>query len=423
MPRLPPELVGIVVDHISDCKTLTSCSLAARVFRFSAQRRLLTALALDDGANETTVPGSDLEWGPKARTYAEAAQRFSESPHLAGYVLELSIVPPTTEESVVAARQIFAALTRVRIARISGAPLMSMTWREWDELPASSAAAVLDWLGTYTGGSGRRLSYLTLKGWGLPLQVMHRALRAPSELLSFWDSRFQHADTAEDAHDESTPTCGPKSIDTFRSPGLFALLVQPQFRQYAANLQHLHVNLGTPSNDPDLATFSHLLAVSVDTLQSLIISFYGTEVVENVSIPLPRTFPKLKQLNIYVYNQHITGPLPQSWVVANLLRDMLLPAATPVLAQVAFKIRWESVDGRVATAPVCPCFAELLDGRLAAHPCIRKVGWRDMVDDFIDIVAQDAERHCTEFEALLKEALPRTVEKGLLEISRNSNWK
>ncbi|KAF7329942.1 Protein YOP1 [Mycena kentingensis (nom. inval.)] len=59
MPRLPPELVGIVVDHIADCKTLISCSLAARVFRFSAQRRLLTALALDDGANETAVPDSD----------------------------------------------------------------------------------------------------------------------------------------------------------------------------------------------------------------------------------------------------------------------------------------------------------------------------------------------------------------------------
>nr|GAT48128.1 predicted protein [Mycena chlorophos] len=159
METLPPELIAMVVGHVSHRKSLESLSLVSSIFRDPAQQRLLRALklCLERRPNSTLA----------RKTFLEASSRFNLRPRLAAYVVDLNISfgrVKSLEDSQL-------SLVQQVLSQLGSAPRVELLTIPWNNSPRI-VAVVEHWI-----SSGAGFKQVTL--WDfyvVPDGVLHSAL-------------------------------------------------------------------------------------------------------------------------------------------------------------------------------------------------------------------------------------------------------
>ncbi|KAF7299935.1 hypothetical protein HMN09_01001100 [Mycena chlorophos] len=140
-PRLPPELISLIVAFVEDTKTLISASLAALCFLEPCQKRLFRRL-------EISVMATLGNRGP-----AHVVKFFSKHPHLAHYVTELGIamgrsyhaskLRPAAGDSMAAALKL---LQRVKYLHIFTPNWIAANWRDFPSIVTEAVVSYMDGL-------------------------------------------------------------------------------------------------------------------------------------------------------------------------------------------------------------------------------------------------------------------------------------
>lgn len=108
MPRLPQELIEIIIGELDDSIALKSFSTTAHRLTTPSQRGIF--LASSDRCLETN------------RMYEALQARLGVSPHLGSYILELVLEAPWSAAAISSADFILRSLPHLRSLRFNGCP-------------------------------------------------------------------------------------------------------------------------------------------------------------------------------------------------------------------------------------------------------------------------------------------------------------
>ncbi|KAF7312825.1 F-box domain-containing protein [Mycena kentingensis (nom. inval.)] len=426
---LPVELIELILEDVDDTPDLKSCCLAASVFRDRCQKKLLSSLEVIMDTASGSGSGSDA--GSK-RTYTEAAKRFPQCPQLATYVSSLTIklppraAPGSTDSSTAdSLHRVLNALTRVQSVTIEpqirscdlfafgddGGLEDEAGPYVWSYLPTNFGAILLQWLHGYAAPS-KKLLHLALVDVEIPVPVMHVVLGV-AETVAAYDVAFR---ASTDTFTACAPSSarGPKTLRVGSSRAFWRFLATQEFEPYARRLEDISFPLDSYEDPRILPT---VLSSCANSLVSLSTTWFSYNIREGETIQLPHCFPRLANLEISIYHAHISPDLPESWLLPNFMRTLLLPHTTPALTTLAIRVLWTAIrHRRILTAPLSAPLAEILDSGIALHPTLRRMRWEDTIDGYLGDLDGDLGRHQREFAGILRRTLSHAEGRGLLEI-------
>ena len=134
MPRLPQELIDVIINQVNDRNTLKACSLVASSFVCSSQRLLFHTIDLDDGFRIS-----------RKRAYARFLRVLTLNPLLGTYVRSLRLGDDSDNSSfarswIINAKnlpQLFQLLPQLEIFSLT----FNSDERSWKSIPADIRSA------------------------------------------------------------------------------------------------------------------------------------------------------------------------------------------------------------------------------------------------------------------------------------------
>ncbi|KAJ7734562.1 hypothetical protein DFH07DRAFT_844724 [Mycena maculata] len=237
MTCLPQELLDTIIDEIQDTSTLQSCALVATSFVAPCQRKIFRMLYFH-AVKKATSPR------PKA---------FTESPHLAAYVRDLTIeLPRAASEWVVLDLEVLRLVHNVERLVLDGRYMGY-------EIPRGAASALLDYLGR---PSLRRLHLMNLRR--APSALIVAATLIPTVSLS-----NVTVDSDEDGSVATQPRLRHLALSGAGGMVLSVcnVLLKPRTLPLTQYIERLELRMNAHSRESD----QPLLAACATTLQYLVL--------------------------------------------------------------------------------------------------------------------------------------------------------
>ncbi|KAJ6468243.1 hypothetical protein C8R45DRAFT_1218765 [Mycena sanguinolenta] len=232
VPAIPFELIAAIVDELEhERPSLKACSLVATPFCAPSQRHLFRAMWLHrENWQFYTAAQKALHRGTKipSGTIKRVAALFSESPHLAVYIRDLTIDLPDSADEDIPLAQVLQAVTKLERFVISGLVV------RWDDLSRSLTSAILD---VFVRPSLESLHLLNIQD--LPASAILGALSS-MKVLSI------HHPTLKD--EETVDEGGPLTTSKIRhlvlssvSPPTYELILSTRAPKFG-NVRKLHLD-------------------------------------------------------------------------------------------------------------------------------------------------------------------------------------
>ncbi|KAF7307645.1 hypothetical protein MIND_00559800 [Mycena indigotica] len=322
----PPELIDTIVDKVEVMADLKSCCLAASVFRYASQSRLLANLSL--GFEHYTGTG---------KRYDEAVARFEAAPHLASLVVNLTIFVSKssgTSEVITATptqlKSLFAALTRV------GSCTMASFNHRWEDIPERLSVAVGHWISLVPSGTFHRFHIEGINN--VPQQLIHDIFKAIALHCSL---SFTMTSTTSLAcvkmPSYTPPPFHLRLCSRYADPHL--LLTEPSFLRYAQCVSRLTVSA---AHSTEIETAFRICDAATRRLEHIrLILSNGMRPPQNdVHIKTPPCLPSLRllEVNWTRTDKQLKFDHNFSWFLSEILAPILRPEVTPNLAQVNLEI-------------------------------------------------------------------------------------
>ncbi|KAJ7209014.1 hypothetical protein B0H12DRAFT_1158214 [Mycena haematopus] len=225
--RVTDSLIAAIVDELEhDRASLKACSVVAAPFCAPSQRHLFRAMWLHrENWQFYTVVQQTLHQRTKipSGTIKRVSALFSESPHLAAYVRDLTIDLPDSADEDMPLAQVLQAATKLERFVISGLAV------RWDDLSPSLASKILD---VFMRPSLERLHLLNIQN--LPAYAILCVLSS-MKVLSLHHSNFNDEETLEHG---GLPTTSKMThlILSSNSPSMYEL------RLHLDTSAHLHAD-------------------------------------------------------------------------------------------------------------------------------------------------------------------------------------
>ncbi|KAF7302794.1 hypothetical protein MKEN_01241000 [Mycena kentingensis (nom. inval.)] len=228
IPAIPPELVGLIVEHIPDNISLKACCLASAKFREPSQRRLLNTIELASGSGFLSP---DIE---KPRSVADASMRFAEAPYLLRYITKVTIHLPTSaaewREDKDAVHLILraAAAARLSFLRLDCDPMVRTS--NIDE--PDHAAGILDEL--LRALRPDHSLTLMIKGLRLSLSTFRKTFAAASNLI-LSHTAVRHYDEESRLETSMLLPIRTRTFCAYAYSNILAVLGRPENRHLIGN--------------------------------------------------------------------------------------------------------------------------------------------------------------------------------------------
>ncbi|KAJ7500638.1 hypothetical protein B0H11DRAFT_2275840 [Mycena galericulata] len=222
MTSIPHELVAAIVDELEDDRvSLKACSVVTSAFCPPSQRHLFRSMWLHrENWKHYTPAQRALHKGTlvPSGTIKSAYALLSESPHLAGYVRDLTIDLPESANEDMPLEHVLRVVSNLERLVISGMVV------RWDELTPPLASSILDVLARPALGS---LHLLNMRNF--PIAPIHRALSS-MRVLS-----IHHTTLISEEEEDETPrntmpltgSCLEELILNTSLPSTFAAILSP----------------------------------------------------------------------------------------------------------------------------------------------------------------------------------------------------
>ncbi|KAF7300470.1 hypothetical protein HMN09_00931200 [Mycena chlorophos] len=413
MDTLPLELLDLIVEHLfagggtgrpRQNSALHSCSLVSSKFRAPCQKLFYKSIAL------TSRPeGGGGVFGPY--TFVEALAHFDASPHLVPYVsaLDLSLAgdDATDPEDRAWLKNDVAFVVLSKFTNVSSCEFVNegSGWR-WERVPEEVPSAFLAWLALPL--VRRTLRRVLSDGFrDFPMALLQALLSTASEIA------LQAINLQVPVASESTPAlppnrantrdlesltltrCFPTSLDLLRSPRLFPLLDKLRSIRLHGN------SLALPA----------LCEAAANTLEHITLDY---DHFESFVYSKPPTLPRLAHFIVqFTIHSHDESP-DRTLLYVSQIQAIL--SSAPALLEFALQSQTEGYLSFPHEEPSCACSfigdrMRILDATFAEHPTL-EIARFDLDRDMGDL-----EEHRTAFKNSIREAFPKTLEKGRLGIS------
>ncbi|KAJ7463326.1 hypothetical protein FB451DRAFT_1562323 [Mycena latifolia] len=126
LPVLPQELLDAIIGEVDDVAALKACSLVGSPVRYTSWHP--SALA------DANAPGEPTNYGA-------ASTLLAESPHIAGYIIRLTIEIPEVREDIESIQQVIGKLANVCRCIVKGVDKLNL-----NELPPAFTSTLLDFI-------------------------------------------------------------------------------------------------------------------------------------------------------------------------------------------------------------------------------------------------------------------------------------
>ncbi|KAF7307634.1 hypothetical protein MIND_00558700 [Mycena indigotica] len=393
--QLPPELLDEIAQHIQGSANIASCCLAASVFRDPCQKRLLSSLHLENSATSRR----------NFRSYKETAARFTEAPHLALYVTNLTITLRCSDlDTEAAIASIFTCLTRVQKCNVVGTGSRS----QWCEIPSKVTTPFAAWLTHLPTGALREMRCGFLHD--IPRVIVHNILRTARSFI-FIMASVESSPSGTVPASRQVITSRKRELLIIESPQLYTGLAEPEFAPYWGNLGRLSVTANRP--------FSELCVAATESLEYLTIILFD-RIPEDLrpQIGFTRPLSSLKKLHIPLAGEsqlQNSQDLTLLWFFVSVLAPILRSPITPVLEQVVISFKptnfVSDVDENMVYSftPNATNLLNRLDDMVIQHASLRCVRWAIQLRDQASLRA---------FSDALKQLLPKMSIQGKLIVNR-----
>ncbi|KAJ6524332.1 hypothetical protein B0H19DRAFT_1386181 [Mycena capillaripes] len=340
----PQELVDAIIEELHDVPSLKACCLVGSTFRPPSQRILLSSLTL------------------QPESYNAARVFLQESPHVASYIIRLSIQMPKNISStdLEDLPQILAQLTNVRIC-ILDARLSHIRWNR--QLSVQLSVGIPHFL---MRQPLRELHVNSVSG--IPTLAFFRLLRAAPSIF------FTAVKVARPNQNELAVVPTPETFTLSRlrftdeCDSACELLALPQFAFNTAALRDLEFT--APYRHHDAFHGHAIISSAAHTLEHLVIRIDGHYPPTILPLPL---LPALRFLKLkYALPVFARGV---KWLVQTL---PIFLAASPALAQLIVTLHPISIpaDPLPQEFTVKGDLLTVLDDALEAHPGSPSLTWR-----------------------------------------------
>ncbi|KAJ6567957.1 hypothetical protein DFH09DRAFT_1080871 [Mycena vulgaris] len=368
---LPQELVDAVVHEVEDKKSLRACALASSCFLETSQRILFRSLKLN---NHPTATGA---W----------STRLSESPHIAAYITNLSLllsIRYTSPPEVQSLTDLLGKLINIRRCTLAGEP--SSRWA----VLAPVATSVVHFIQQQPLVE---LHILWLRG--IPLSIL-AVLVSSARTVSFFTSDPDIGTPG--IHPGGVPTSNPTSL--LLSHGCTTLcdvLARTEFSCYMKNVRQL----GIRSLGPTAEYSGKLIFAVASTLETIRLE---CDVLRDSTIPPLPPLTALRFIDL-VHGSFTVKEEP--WLISNL--SLLLAASPSTLEEIS--IAYSRIN-RVFHPPYFqPETTAALNRLLSESTASPRLRWRLNLNETQSL---------SDFTAFIERAMPRTHKEGKLVIQRYS---
>ncbi|KAF7307644.1 hypothetical protein MIND_00559700 [Mycena indigotica] len=402
---LPPELVDTIVEKIGGMSDLKSCSLAASVFRYACQKRLLATLSLG---------GPDMY--ARAKGYDEAAARFEATPSLALLVVNLNIWLSTKPIAAPVVNALFSALVRVSSCTISGQGNTYGRPFKWKAITNGLSLAVSHWLSAVPDGTMRYFHVSNLAN--VPQRFLHDIFRVlgPRCFLSFTMMSVDQARSVV-----SPPHTPPPFHFLFSGhTNVHQLLTTPDsgFVQYSQSIRKLTALVNF---DTELDAALLICAAATHSLEHLQLTLSAQRLRQRDTInedAIPRLFSlRLLEVVCTGFDNQLEHDHSFSWFLSQVLAPMLRPGATPCLAQIQLTLAVDTLEQAVNV--YVPSIRGLRKAHLLLHHLDKLLAGHNILLRFMfrtGHLQAGAAEHLEAIFNALKEKLPSQARKNLLKV-------
>ncbi|KAF7310117.1 hypothetical protein MIND_00385100 [Mycena indigotica] len=419
-PRLPLELLGLIVEHLPDRACLQNCALAASVFVHACQKRLHNQLSFTtssdkDDAREASQAMPELQ---PVYTYVEAGRHLAATPHLARYVLRVNILlaseegddPADAEELVTA---IFKGLMRVTRCALFGADGIM-----WGTVSSAVRSSLLEWL----------LAQATLVQ--IMLSRIAELSKAALLVLLISSPTFHVIEVSLSVDPEPGTESAEEEAEWIRrvNEREWQLIIRElriayassaedvlQQSEFTEHLNQLHM-LETRATPMNLSTLCYPSAATLTMLQ-----LNCVWLTDAAPVALPARLPQLRALQLTIGLYHLYRPTnnpsvaPQSQVLPRLLRAVAADEACPKLSEITLVV----LLGPQSALPLAPLSDDImhpLDDALQALTSLSMLRWLPVAGAFED------RRHeaVVSFEQVVLRGLPHMAKTGKIVVQDSS---
>ncbi|KAJ7149477.1 hypothetical protein C8R43DRAFT_1107675 [Mycena crocata] len=377
--KLPQELIDSVVAEVDEFNALKACSLAGSVFRASSQRILHQSLTLSAAAGYAKPP----------RDYASAHTLLEESPHITGYIQNLTILLAEPIADVESIAKVLAKLTHVRWCIVDGRGMFHWKYVR----PELGLASIFTDFLLRQPLRELRLSRME----DLPLEII---FSGASVLFFYFVSQDRDARAAKMLTPAATRPLEELVLAAGSDP-VDDLFSSPQLLACTSGMRRLSV-------EPTRPLCGTLISRTAATLQNLQFNNATQDVCPdnqpNFALLLPR-LPLLRGIEFVV---RTFGDDPITWTLDTISSCILAPGASPALCDIVFSY-WPSIDDEIP-APR-PHTLAAFDAALTAHSAAPHVQWRRM---YRDLPMRHPMQNFSVFTDTVKAGMPRALERGQL---------
>ncbi|KAF7342622.1 hypothetical protein MSAN_02019000 [Mycena sanguinolenta] len=395
---LPQELLNAIVQGIDDPSTLKSCSLAGSSLREESQRILLHSLTLG------------------VESHAAKSAILDESPHIATYIVDLTVYIPNPDEIVdleLTGADIQSILRRLQNVRrcVFDVPESSPSCVYWPELPHAFSSTYLHFLSRQQSLRELRIANV----FELPLDVILSLLTAAPTLI------LNRVGVVQDLRDSELSLHHLPSLRRLiLEPGcprvcLCGLFARRQYSPLTSGLTYLEIQ----ASDHTVQENISIIANAAETLHSLrieterdVLSVLSVNGRQLITCPLP-SLPALLSLEYVLPLSALTAP----WFLDAIL-EVLAPESNPKLTDLTLVFRYSNPTMRGFPSAIKVNAMSMLDAALAAHPaspCL-KVRWNVDMERFN--VVFDYAQHFHKFVRMVQQAMPSAQVRGKLVVER-----
>ncbi|KAJ7512158.1 hypothetical protein B0H11DRAFT_2268302 [Mycena galericulata] len=370
MSIVPQELIDAILHEVDDADCLKRCSLAASAFRGTSQRRLFPSLTVDNRQLGTN----------RLRSYNAACALVNESPHLAEYIIALTLrlsSDDTAPAILPSVQRLLNKLKNVRRCTIQGVTGYSSGW-------ARLAPPLFDFI------RARNLTELHVLYLD---QIPPPALAlfvSSAPIVSFYDVTVEPNISLDVPPVASQSKLKQLVIAGQKTGSIYSVLGRPEFASYMVNIRRLSLSLILPPRP-----FSALVSAVARNVEHV---RFDLE-LDYSSLPSSQLFPLLRCVEIPIESDlagerrwtagmtHIlTAQLPalQEIIITYHVASLLAPFIRPETLEPVDKnmarthtaacIRWRLAFGSGDVAQTLQRIAEFARFVKGAMPSLHMMG-------------------------------------------------